>query len=440
MNPQIVSPDRDPFRARNFADLEVCQTDEFRGGAGCLLELAARVARGPLYYFQSRDRAFELLGMGDYASFRAASIEEFRSRWGWVLPRLSEHPAASRLFLLGGTSFDGLSPGLEWDPFPGIHFFLPRKIAIRKDDTVSLFLIGERGEKEPWSAEEFGEPSGGVESGVAGWHASVPTYSQWELSVAAALEEIQAGRLEKVVLARREVARVGGYAHPARLLQRLLAAPQRVAGFSFSPGPQLLPCFFGATPELLFTLKGDVVQSEAVAGTARIEEGAGEAGSLAHLGTKERAEHHFVVSAVVDRLRTVSEQITWDKEPQIVPLLDLVHLVTPIRAALRERIDPLDILQLLHPTPAVCGTPSAVAREFIRVHEPFDRGWYAGTIGYMNAERSEFAVSLRSALLEEERLSAFVGAGIVSGSVAASEWDELNLKQRRIEEMVANKG
>jgi menaquinone-specific isochorismate synthase len=187
-------------------------------------------------------------------------------------------------------------------------------------------------------------------------------------------------------------------------------------------------------------MEGDLVQSEAVAGTAGIEKRGGEAGSLANLGPKERAEHQFVVSAVVDRLSQVSKDITWDKEPQIVSLHDLVHLVTPIRAALRQRVDPLEILGLLHPTPAVCGTPSAAAREFIRVHEPFDRGWYAGTIGYMNAERSEFAVSLRSALLEQESLSAFVGAGIVSGSVAASEWDELNLKQRRIEEMVANKG
>jgi len=440
MTAQIVNPDSCVLRAENFADVSVRQTDQFRGDSGCLLELASRVGRGPLYYFQSRDREFELLGIGEFASFRAGSMEEFCSRWGWVLSCLAEHRAASHLFLLGGTSFDGVSPGQGWGEFSGVHFFLPRKIAIRRGDNVSVFLIGGRDDEELLLEEEGRESFGWGESTIAGWRGGVPTFSQWESTIGAALEEIRAGRIEKVVLARREVATVVGCAHPARLLKRLLEARQRVTGFAFAPSNRLLPCFFGATPELLFSMEGDLVQSEAVAGTAGIEKRGGEAGSLANLGPKERAEHQFVVSAVVDRLSQVSKDITWDKEPQIVPLHDLVHLVTPIRAALRQRVDPLEILGLLHPTPAVCGTPSAAAREFIRVHEPFDRGWYAGTIGYMNAERSEFAVSLRSALLEQESLSAFVGAGIVSGSVAASEWDELNLKQRRIEEMVANKG
>ena len=105
-----------------------------------------------------------------------------------------------------------------------------------------------------------------------------------------------------------------------------------------------------------------------------------------------------------------------------------MHLFSRMWGTLNDSVTDADLMRALHPTPAVGGVPTGVAMEAIAHHAPFDRGWYAGPVGWIGTDSSEFAVGIRSALIAKTRLSLFAGAGIVEGSVASDEWEEVEQK------------
>lgn len=435
---QSVIPERDE-RAEAIAALTIDHIASYQASDDALLSVAAAIPTGPLFYLRNRERTQELLGIGSVASFRSDSLQTFRETFDWLVPALRNHPQRDSLFLLGGTSFDGEMPSNEWGPFGAAHFIIPRCLFVRERDTVRVLLMDHRGAPIDTNAPTTATTCS------ASWEHIEPAPTSWEAIVTTALHHLASGSLDKVVLARRAEATLDTPAHPAALLKRLLSSPQRVAGFAFAPSSAVDQCFFGATPELLFSVNDTLLKSEAVAGTLQTTSPKNAASkrdnsalhSSLRPSQKEQHEHSCVVDAIVTQLQTVSEQVEAETSPTVTPLHDLFHLVTPIQAQLSSAMSPFDLIALLHPTPAVCGTPRAAAREFIRRHEPFERGWYAGTIGYLNGYRAEFSVSLRSALLQGQKLSAYVGAGIVEGSTPAKEWEELNLKQRRLEEILA---
>lgn len=105
-----------------------------------------------------------------------------------------------------------------------------------------------------------------------------------------------------------------------------------------------------------------------------------------------------------------------------------MHLFAGMWGVLSDKVSDADLMRALHPTPAVGGVPTKVAMEAIAHHEPFDRGWYAGPVGWIGANASEFAVGIRSALVERNRIALYAGAGIVEGSTAEGEWEEIEQK------------
>jgi isochorismate synthase EntC len=110
-------------------------------------------------------------------------------------------------------------------------------------------------------------------------------------------------------------------------------------------------------------------------------------------------------------------------------LKHLLHLCSPIRARLSGELHVLELLERLHPTPAVGGVPTALALDWIEAHEPFDRGWYSGAIGWFDARGDgEFNVALRSGLIRDRQARLYAGAGVVRGSLAAAEYAETTLK------------
>ena len=114
------------------------------------------------------------------------------------------------------------------------------------------------------------------------------------------------------------------------------------------------------------------------------------------------------------------------------------HLWVPIKATLAANTSDAKLLDRLHPTPAVGGCPKQPALQFINDNEPYLRGWYAGTVGYLNAQKSDFSVAIRSALIADNKIELFAGAGIVTGSIATQEWQELDNKIRTILEIIEN--
>ncbi|RMH81613.1 MAG: isochorismate synthase, partial [Actinomyces sp.] len=252
-------------------------------------------------------------------------------------------------------------------------------------------------------------------------------------AVATAVAAIGAGVFDKVVLARRRTRAVR--VDPARLVTELARRNPGCAVFAFRHDDAV---FCGATPEELVVLDGRRLRTVALAGTAPRHADpdldAAEGRALL-VSEKNRAEHAFVVDAVTRRLAELGLVDPTPAEPELVRLARVQHLRTPITARVERRrggVSDMDVLRVagvLHPTPAVGGTPDAAALEFITRHEDFDRGWYAAPVGWCDLDgNGELRVALRSALLDDEGVHVFAGAGIVAASDPDAEFAETELK------------
>jgi menaquinone-specific isochorismate synthase len=139
---------------------------------------------------------------------------------------------------------------------------------------------------------------------------------------------------------------------------------------------------------------------------------------------KDLREHRWVKKMIIDRLTPYCERIEETLDEKLLKLSHVQHLVSEFRADLHSGVRNEQILEALHPTPAVGGYPKKPAVERISQLEPFDRGWYAAPVGWVSQDEAEFAVAIRSALVQKEQLHIFAGSGIVNGSDPKKEWDE----------------
>lgn len=247
---------------------------------------------------------------------------------------------------------------------------------------------------------------------------------------------IEAGELAKVVVAR-EVEAVGSI-DPAVVLARLSSRFDSCAVFGFGRGAL---CFVGASPEVLVELDGDVVTTFAVAGTApRGSTPAEDDANAQWLASdpKEQAEHHYVVEYLRTRLALAGVGLDATGDTEVRTLPGIHHLSTTVTG----RIAPepglaLRLVGALHPSPAVGGTPSTFAQQWIAEHEGLDRGWYAGPVGWIDhLGCGSFYVALRSALIGPDGLRLIAGAGIVAGSDPEQELVETDIKLAAILDVV----
>jgi salicylate biosynthesis isochorismate synthase/menaquinone-specific isochorismate synthase len=179
--------------------------------------------------------------------------------------------------------------------------------------------------------------------------------------------------------------------------------------------------FIGATPETLCRIKGEQLETEALAGTAA--PGAGEALLKSE---KDLREHRLVIEDIKEALSPLAADVRASPKPELLTLPNAVHLRTPITA--RFSGSPAKLVLALHPTAAVNGRPREAARKFLRERELFDRGWYAGVVGRVSNGQAELRVALRSALVGGAEARLFAGVGIVTGSDARAEWLETERK------------
>jgi menaquinone-specific isochorismate synthase len=298
-----------------------------------------------------------------------------------------------------------------WKAFPSQFFFLPEK-EVRRSGGKTTFLFHQLNGSSP--APAFCPPILPDSSFVISKGAHTPSKDVWKTLV----EKIQSEQLDKVVLARRSTYSAKG--DPLSLLSSL---PQK-GGILFAIQIREGATFLGVTPERLYRRVGRTIETEAVAGTRK-------------LGTdprellddpKERQEFLFVKESIQTALSPLCEEVSFDKEDQILQTPNVIHLYNCFSAELCRGVTDAEILEALHPTAAMGGTPRLSALEYLARHEPFERGWYASPIGYLSARSAEFAVGIRSALVEGEHLHLFAGAGIVEGSAAENEWTELENK------------
>lgn len=248
---------------------------------------------------------------------------------------------------------------------------------------------------------------------------------QWNERVRRALQAIASGALRKVVLARAVDVEADAPLEPEALLAALESRYPTCRCFLLRGDDG--SAFIGATPEVLCRIDGDLLETDALAGSAR----PGEAKSLLR-SAKDLREHRWVVEHVSRALAGIAVDVRHLREPSLRVLANVAHLHTPVTARLRPGIGVREVVAALHPTPAVGGVPTRAALDFIAEHEGLDRGLYAGLVGFVAPRRAELAVALRSALVRGNRARLFVGAGIVEGSSPALEFEETEMKARAL--------
>jgi menaquinone-specific isochorismate synthase len=244
------------------------------------------------------------------------------------------------------------------------------------------------------------------------------------------LERIAAGEFKKIVLARAIDLSANRPLHPLTVLNGLRQRFPECYAFSAANGAG--QSFIGASPERLLRVSQGKVETEALAGSARRGAGASEDAALGAAllrSEKDLREHSHVIESITRRLEPLGVRLEAGAATAVRKLANVQHLHTPMRGVLPEGVRLLDVLAVLHPTPAVGGTPREAAVARIRELEGFPRGLYAGALGWINSRGGgEFFVGLRSALIDGERARVYAGAGIVAGSEPGRELAETELK------------
>ncbi len=246
-----------------------------------------------------------------------------------------------------------------------------------------------------------------------------PSFEEWSEIIA----KFKGSKIEKVVLARKATFLFEKGVSPIGLFHFLRKKAPNAFVFALIFSENL--AFIGATPEKLFSKKGLEIETEALAGT---KSGCA-ANTLLH-SEKEIREFLFVKETLTDQLQKICNPFSINQNFLIKKAGNVSHLHYPFKAVLRNFLSDSELIEYFHPTPAIGGRPRELALEFIRENEPFDRGFYAGTIGLLSNELSRVYVGIRSALLSGNEMHIFTGAGILPESNPLSEWEELNHKQR----------
>ena len=423
------------------------------GAAESDVRLATHLTAGRMYWTRARD-GFALAGIGAVATFAPLGTDRFSSvdrAWTALLDSaviddattgdIDEGPV-----IMGGFSFrpEGPRSG-TWRGFPSAHLIVPRLQIICTDEGCQIrtsALVDANGEPDIALAELAAlfraacdaEPAAITSTTVSDSTMRGLAYSaplddaEWRSLVEAGVSAIRRGSFQKVVLAREVQADASRDVDVPALLRHLRAVHEDCFVFGYWRGDR---AFVGASPERLVRLDGRAVRASSLAGSATRgaspqEDAALTAALLA--SAKERAEHAAVRDALHDGLAELCDDVTAAEVPSLLTLRHVHHLHTAVHATLRPGHSLLDLVARLHPTPAVGGAPRAEALQFIRDHERLDRGWYAAPIGWMGRHGGEFAVALRSAVIDGPRAVMYAGCGIVAASRSELELAESQLK------------
>lgn len=256
------------------------------------------------------------------------------------------------------------------------------------------------------------------------WSDGTISIIDWQKGVETAVERINNKELDKVVLARDLNARADENLDSRYLLNKLSDSYPECWTFSVDG-------LVGATPELLIRRNGDSVLSRVLAGTIKRDESATDselATTLLQSG-KDLDEHEFAVSSVATSLALHCTDMNVPKTPKVLRLANVAHLATDISGTLVDAAPALVLAGSLHPSAAICGTPTGRAKSLIQELEQMDRNRYTGPVGWINSKGDgELGIALRCAEIKENTARLFAGCGIVSGSTPEDELIESNAK------------
>ena len=403
-------------------------------------------AQAPLNrsFWADREGDLEIAGLGCTWQYRLQSRNDISQCFESVNSLLDSISGVHSTRCLGYLSFSD-NPNAVWPRYGYGKFFLPTLeiVQTRKGSTLACNLLVS--DSENWmscirAALEIIENIrwGGVsDSEVLVLHSMKfqPDENNWHALIDCATAAFEAEVMEKVVLSRESRLDYSGQLDPWHLLQQWRMSNPRSFLYAFESDPdpdgQERDVFLGCSPERLFNRQGRLIRTEALAGTAargrnRDEDFQMELRLLND--SKNLHENRLVLDDIRERLRPLCDTLESDRSHSVVKLKTVQHLRFLFRGILKKEVGDSELLSCLHPTPAVGGSSREKALEFIEVNEPYSRGLYSGVCGYIGRDNSELSVSLRCGLLQQNTLSLFSGAGIVKGSEAEEEWQELDNK------------
>lgn len=365
-----------------------------------------------------------LVGFGEAARFETSGenrISELASIWRHQV----EHSEISDPLQIQGTGLVGFGSA-TFSPESHLNSVLvvPRIILGTRDGKTWITKITPEGEPEA-TAEFYKKVMNYPANPKLNFVEGVMTASQFMSQAQKAITKIRSGKLLKVVLAREIMAELP-------------------AGFDLRPALRSLAkrypsCWvyqvdgnFGASPELLVRVSHGQVSARVLAGTTSRGENPEkdiEQSTALVSSDKNLQEHRFAVESMVEALHPFCVTVDTDEKPFSLALPDLWHLASDVYGKLKNNISVLDLAAFLHPTAAVAGTPRSSAQALISELEPFDRGGYAGPVGWIGADGDgEWAIALRGGYIEDNVLTAFAGCGLVADSESEAELAETELK------------
>ena len=363
-----------------------------------------------------------LIGFGEYRKIEISGADRFKQARTWWNQQLSEFKIQNNVH--GSGTGPILFTSFSFDPHQSSVLVIPEIVLAKKGNKSWVTWIGDT--RQP----DFSRIQSTVPSGEISWDGGSISEDQWRKQVTFAVKSIKEGRLEKVVLARDQIARSDQPINTRSILQRLEIDYPSTWLF-------LVDGLIGATPELLVRLSKSLVTSRVLAGT--IQKTGNEdrdlalAASLAK-SSKDLEEHEYAVRSVADALEPFCSSTNVPESPFVLHLSNVMHLATDVTGVLNDSATQADVFTLieqLHPTAAVCGTPTEVAKQLINDLEKMNRGRYAAPVGWIDANGDgEIAIALRCGLLLEDKKSMriFAGCGIVAGSDPETEFAESQAK------------
>ncbi|WP_337866000.1 isochorismate synthase [Ignavibacterium sp.] len=263
--------------------------------------------------------------------------------------------------------------------------------------------------------------------------------SVWKQKVSDAIEEIKENKLQKIVLARKVEYEISGTVIWSDIFEKLNSDYPDCFNFLVKSGGDY---FFGSSPELLGKFEIDIFKTEALAGSINRGSDENEDSDLALLlsaSRKNKKEHDIVIDHLIDNLNNHLFNIEIDETPLIKRLKNIQHLQTKISGKLKDNLKYFNVINSIFPTPAICGIPTRQTLNNLKTLEAFDRGLYSGIVGAFNLSgEAEFYVAIRSALISDNKLTAFAGCGIVEESNPDEEYTETELKLQPIISLFSN--
>ena len=363
-----------------------------------------------------------LVGFGEYKKIELKGENRFVAARKWWELQLAEFNIQNNVH--GSGTGPILFSSFSFDPDQISVLIIPEIIIGQKNGKSWITWIGDS--KQP----DLGRLNNSLISSDIAWQEGSISESNWRTQVGSAIDAIKSGKLEKVVLARDISASSKSEINVRGLLQRLEIEYPSTWIF-------LVDGLIGATPELLVRLSKSLVTSRVLAGTIRKTGNEDRdltlAASLAK-SSKDLEEHEYAVRSVADALAPFCSSTNVPESPFVLHLSNVMHLATDVTGVLNDSAKQADIFTLiekLHPSAAVCGTPTEEAKQLIKKLEQMNRGRYAGPVGWIDAHNDgEVAIALRCGELSSDRkmIRIFAGCGIVAGSDPVNEFAESQAK------------